>query len=106
MITFKQFILENWEGNIKHSSNKDGFQYLRAYNEKGQEVGSLEYKHHPKQNELSVWMIKTHPDYRRKGIATAIMDAAKKRHPDSKIDWGTKTFDGLKFVRKYGNTSD
>lgn len=105
MLTFREFLLERWEGRIQHSTKEGGFQYLKAY-DKDKEIGHLEYKHHPKEKRLDVWMIHVHPDYQRKGVATSIMDAAKEKHPDSKIDWGTKTYDGLKFVRKYDPSSE
>ena len=101
MLTFKEFINEaKWSGRLEHSVGSDNHGFIKAY-EGDKEVGRLEYKHHPKLNRLDVWMIRTHPEYQRKGIATTIMNAAKEKYPGVKLDWGTKTFDGLKFVRKY-----
>ena len=101
MLTFKQFITEaKWSGRIEHSIGDDNHQFLKAY-DGDKEIGSIEYKHQPKLNRLDVWMLKVHPDHQKKGIGTTLMDAAKARHPEAKWDYGTLTFDGRKFLRKY-----
>lgn len=101
MLRFKQFLFEKWSGKISHSTGDDGHMFLKAHDDDGNEIGSLEYKHKPELKRIDVWMIETKPSHQRKGVATALMNSVKDKHPGSTIDWGTKTFDGIKFSRKY-----
>jgi len=51
--------------------------------------------------EVHVQMIETSPEFRRQGIATAMMDRLKQEWPGAKINWGMMTPEGTAFKRAY-----
>lgn len=46
-------------------------------------------------------MVETAPEFRRRGIATALVNKLKEEFPNAKIDWGSTTPEGTKLKRAY-----
>lgn len=58
----------------------------------GQRVGKINFAVF--QNEPSIQMVAVDPEYRRQGIATAMIKKLQKEFPDTEINWGSMTDDG------------
>lgn len=52
-------------------------------------------------DELHINMIEVEEAFRRKGVATAIIDRLKSENPDKKIVWSGSTNDGAAFIKNY-----
>lgn len=61
-------------------------------------IGDISYSH-TKEHGVRVKMMRVHPDHRRKGVATAMVNHLKKEFPDAKIDYGMSTDDGSEFQK-------
>ena len=62
----------------------------------GYGVGFLAYR--DSQGVLSIIVISTHPDYRRRGVAKRLMLALAADHPEHRIDLGQLTAEGRAFI--------
>ena len=85
--------------NIKDISTGYGYgetYYNMSYEQDGKVVGLLQYGEYD--GNPNVKMIEVVPEYRRKGIATKLMQALQKKYPDTEIDFGMSTPDGTKLL--------
>lgn len=71
---------------------------IYAKNKSGNVVGYLSFSEY--RNEPSIKMIEVLPQYRRKGIATKMLQSLQKMYPDTEIRTGMTTPDGTKLVNK------
>ena len=62
----------------------------------GEVVGTIEYSEY--NGTPSVKMIEIKPEYRRRGIATKLLQELQKKYPDQEIDFGMSTEDGTKLI--------
>ena len=77
-----------------------GQSYMNAYAYLNNEiVGRVDFSIYDKK--LYIDMIEVEPEYRRKGIATKLMDFVKKENPNLPIIPGYSTEEGHKFWEKY-----
>mgnify|MGYP006344596123 FL=1 len=53
------------------------------------------------EREISIEMMEVRPEFRRKGIASFIMDVIKEESPGIKIDHGYGSEDGSKWLKAY-----
>ena len=70
--------------------------FTMSYEQDGKIVGTLEYGEYD--GEPNVKMIEVEPEYRRKGIATKLLQELQKKYPDAEIDFGMTTDDGTKLL--------
>ena len=70
--------------------------YTMAYTQDGKVVGTLKYGEYD--GEPNVKMIEVAPEYRRKGIATKLLQELQNKYPDVEIDFGMSTPDGTKLL--------
>ena len=65
-------------------------------NEKGEVVAKLEYSLYD--DTVNVQMIEVDPNYRRKGLATKLLQDLQNERPDTEINFGYTTSDGTKLL--------
>lgn len=85
--------------NIKDTSTGyayDETYFTMSYTQDGKVVGTLEYGEYD--GEANVKMIRVEPEYRRKGIATKLMQELQNKYPDTEINFGMATPDGAKLL--------
>jgi GNAT superfamily N-acetyltransferase len=87
-----------------HSGSRDyhsGQSYMTtaAYDSDGNCVGWCDWSEY--ENEISIDMLEVPEKYRRKGIATMIMDVIRAENPGIKIDHGYGSEDGSKWLKAY-----
>lgn len=85
--------------NIKDTSTGYAYgesYYAMSYEQDGKVVATLEYGEYD--GTPNVKMIEVDPEYRRKGIATKLMQELQNKYPDTEIDFGMATPDGSKFL--------
>ena len=70
--------------------------YTMSYTQDGKVVAKLEYGEYD--GEPNVKMIEVQPEYRRKGIATKLMQELQRKYPDTEINFGMSTPDGTKLL--------
>ena len=70
--------------------------FAMSYTQDGKTVATLEYGEYD--GKPNVKMIKVDPEYRRKGIATKLLQELQKKYPDTEIDFGMSTPDGTKLL--------
>ena len=69
--------------------------HLRAHTPEDGQVGALIYYPPKRRNgQILIHNLHVEPDHRRRGIASALMDELQRRHPESSIDHGDRTYDG------------
>jgi len=77
-----------------------GETYGSVYADKGvQRIGHLDYGEFG--GKVHIKMVETHPDFRRQGVASAMLDKLKSEYPGSRIKWGGTTQEGEAFKRGY-----
>lgn len=64
-----------------------------------EELGHCDWSEYNK--EISIDMMEVKEKYRRKGIATLLMNTIKETNPGQKINYGYSTDDGTKWLQKY-----
>ncbi|QDN94908.1 hypothetical protein FNV58_00845 (plasmid) [Streptomyces sp. RLB1-9] len=70
--------------------------------ETGEEMGFLDYQvPRRKTNKITVHELKTHEDYQRKGVGSALMDEMQRRHPGTPVDHGDRTPAGKAWWKGY-----
>jgi GNAT superfamily N-acetyltransferase len=70
--------------------------------ETGEEMGFLDYQvPRRKADKITVHELKTHEDYRRQGVGSALMDEMQRRHPSTPIDHGDRTPAGKAWWKGY-----
>lgn len=67
-----------------------------SYTQDGKTVGTIEYSEYD--GKPNVKMIEVEPEYRRKGIATKLLQELQKKYPDAEINYGMTTPDGSKLL--------
>ena len=85
--------------NIKDISTGYGYgetYYTMSYTQDGKTVATLEYGEYD--GEPNVKMIEVEPEYRRKGIATKLLQELQQKYPDAEINFGMTTPDGTKLL--------
>ena len=70
--------------------------FTMSYTQDGKVVGTIEYGEYD--GNPNVKMIEVDPEYRRKGIATKLLQELQKKYPDTEIDFGMSTPDGTKLL--------
>ena len=70
--------------------------YTMSYTQDGKEVATLEYGEY--EGNPNVKMIEVEPEYRRKGIATKLLQELQQKYPDAEINFGMLTPDGSKLI--------
>ena len=70
--------------------------YTMSYTQDSKVVGTLEYGEYD--GEPNVKMIEVEPEYRRKGIATKLMQELQRKYPEAEINFGMATPDGSKLL--------
>lgn len=70
--------------------------YTMSYTQDGKVVGTLEYGEYD--GAPNVKMVEVDPEYRRKGIATKLLQELQNKYPDTEIDFGMSTPDGTKLL--------
>ena len=106
MIKLKSLLSEN----IKYHIDTRGVHHgqsdltLQAFDEEGNQVGYITYSEF--EDSPSVQMIKVHRNYRRRGIATAMLKKLQSLYPDVEINLGMSVGSGDKFLssKKLGFT--
>lgn len=68
-----------------------------SYTQDGKTVGTIEYSEYD--GKPNVKMIEVEPEYRRKGIATKLLQELQKKYPDAEINYGMTTPDGSKLLK-------
>lgn len=74
----------------------DEYYFTMSYTQDGKEVATLEYGVYD--DKPNVKMIEVEPEYRRKGIATKLLQELQNKYPDTEIDFGMRTDDGAKLL--------
>ena len=74
----------------------DEYYYTMSYEQDGATVGTLEYGVY--EGNPNVKMIEVDPKYRRKGIATKLLQELQKKYDGKEIDFGMSTPDGTKLL--------
>ena len=95
----KNSLSDSVNNNIKVEVNdfRDGETFATmSYTQDGKTVGTIEYSEYDGQP--SIKMIEVEPEYRRKGIATKLLQELQKKYPDVEIDYGMTTPDGSKLL--------
>jgi GNAT superfamily N-acetyltransferase len=70
--------------------------------ETGEEMGFLDYQvPRIKSKKITVHELKTHEDYQRQGVGSALMDEMQRRHPGTPIDHGDRTPEGKAWWKGY-----
>ena len=90
---------ENVKNNIKETLTgyASGETYFTmTYEENSKTVGTLEYGEYD--GKPNVKMIEISKEYRRKGIATKLLQELQRKYPDQEIDFGMTTEDGTKLL--------
>lgn len=70
--------------------------FTMSYTQDGKVVGTLEYGEYD--GAPNVKMVQVDPEYRRKGIATKLLQELQNKYPDTEIDFGMSTPDGTKLL--------
>ena len=70
--------------------------FTMSYTQDGKEVATLEYGEY--EGKPNVKMIEVDPEYRRKGIATKLLQELQRKYPDTEINFGMTTPDGSKLL--------
>lgn len=70
--------------------------YTMSYMQDGKVVATLEYGEYD--GEANVKMIEVEPEYRRKGIATKLLQELQNKYEGTEIDFGMSTPDGTKLL--------
>lgn len=70
--------------------------FTMSYEQDGKVVGTLEYGEY--EGQPNVKMVEVNPEYRRKGIATKLLQELQKKYPDAEINFGMTTDDGTKLL--------
>lgn len=87
------------DNNIKDLSTGYGYgetYFTMSYTQDGKTVGTLEYGEY--EGQPNVKMVEVDPEYRRKGIATKLLQELQNKYPDAEIDFGMTTPDGTKLL--------
>lgn len=69
----------------------------------GARVGKLDFVGN--KFDAKINMVETNPEFRRRGIATALVNKLREEFPNAKIDWGGTTPLGSKFKKAYSRGS-
>lgn len=75
----------------------------------GYPAGILNYSKTPEDHPnptVAIHMIKTYPDHRGKGVASAMMDELRRQHPSHMFDHGAKSPSGKAFWNNYDDPGD
>ena len=67
-------------------------------------IGTIDFRLSNKEKEFYILMIKVDEDYRRQGIATAMLNYARKKYSDYYVEWGYVTEDGAYLKDKLTKT--
>lgn len=70
--------------------------FTMSYTQDGKTVATLEYGEYD--GKPNVKMVEVDPEYRRKGIATKLLQELQKKYPGAEIDFGMTTPDGTKLL--------
>lgn len=81
--------------------------YIRAQHPEHGEVGYVHYLRGSRVNSpLMIKMLRVHPDHRRKGYGSALMDQLQRAFPKAKINHGDRTDQGKAWWNSYGQGAD
>ena len=58
------------------------------------QIGYVDFRLNTDENEIYIEMIEVSPQYRRKGIATGMLNEIRSNYPNHYVDWGWTTEDG------------
>ena len=94
-----RYSLSDSDGNIKDTSAGYSYgesYYTMSFEQDGKVVGTLEYGEYD--GSPNVKMIEVDPEYRRQGIGTKLLQELQKKYPNTEIDFGMATEDGVKLI--------
>lgn len=76
--------------------------YYVAYDRNGRKVGYLDYQSSPDCDNVLIAMVAVDPDHRRQGVATKLLDWARRNYPGKHFDPGYATADGYAWCQAVG----
>ncbi len=106
MIKLKQILKEEelkFSENMRDYHSGQSFMNAYAYSNNVM-VGRVDYSIYDKK--IYIDFIEVNPEYRRKGIATKLVDFIKRENPNMPIIPGYATEEGHKFWEKYRKKND